>query len=45
MLPELKSLARVLHMEAEWEDEALNLQLLMLDIFSDIGEAYIKAGI
>ena len=31
-------------MEEEWEEEALELRIAMLDIFSDISEAYIKAG-
>ena len=44
MLPELDSLARVLEMQAEWEEEALELRLEMLEIISGIAEAYITSG-
>ena len=44
MLPELDSLARVLEMQSEWDEEALELRLQMLEILSGIAEAYITAG-
>lgn len=44
MLPELDSLARVLEMQREREEEALELRLEMLEIISSVAEAYITAG-
>ena len=44
MLPELDSLARVLEMQSEWDEEALELRLQMLEILSGMAEAYITAG-
>ena len=45
MLPELDSMAKVLEMQDEWADEALELRLEMMDILSGVAEAYIQAGI
>ena len=44
MLPELDSLARVLEMQRDWEEEAQELRLQMLEILTGIAEAYITAG-
>ena len=44
MLPELDAMARVLEMQEEWLQEALDMRSDMLGMLAAVAEAYIKAG-